>query len=175
VLSCRESPGNLQRNRSRAASLSSRLLLITRHVPPQSRTCVAEPSLSSKAVRFRWSLQPIPDGARVSHTTREYSRHQDRLSDEPCVMRRCNLSSYYKRLCTEDRRTFDRWLLANAIFGSIFAVVLIAMAFAGSRSIAPRDAAVASGTQDSAAIGKSQRPLADGRNTGFHTSLPLLH
>src|SRR5262245_11970843 len=98
-------------------------------------------------------------------------------------MERCNLSfcdkrlsaDYYKRLSAEDRRTFDRWLLANAIFGSIFAVALIAMAFAGSRSIAPRDAAVASGTQYPAAIRKSLRPLADGRNTDFHTSLPLLH
>jgi hypothetical protein len=89
---------------------------MTRHLPPQSRTRVAGPSLSSKAVRFRWSLQPVPDG----------------------------LPSYYERLSAEDRRAFDRWLLANAVFGSIFAAVLVAMAFAGSRSIALRDAAVAS-------------------------------
>jgi hypothetical protein len=75
-----------------------------------------------------------------------HSRHQARLSDERCVMEGCNLPSYYWRLSAEDRRTFDRWLQANAIFGSIFGAVLFAMAFAGSRSIAPRDAAVASGT-----------------------------
>jgi hypothetical protein len=90
---------------------------MTRHVPPQSRTRVAGPSLSSQAVRFRWSLQPVPD----------------------------DLPSDYNRLSAEDRRTFDRWLLANAVFGSIFAAVLVAMAFAGSRSIALRDAAVADG------------------------------
>ena len=33
-----------------------------------------------------------------------YSRHQVRLSDERCVMGRCNLPSYYKRLSAEDRR-----------------------------------------------------------------------
>jgi hypothetical protein len=90
---------------------------MTRHVPPQSRTRVAGRLLSSQAVRFRWSLRPVPD----------------------------DLPSYYERLSAEDRRAFDRWLLANAVFGSIFAAVLVAMAFAGSRSIALRDAAVASG------------------------------
>jgi hypothetical protein len=75
-----------------------------------------------------------------------HSRHQVRSSDERCVMEWCNLPSYYWRLSAEGCHTFDRWLKANAIFGSIFAVVLIAMAFAGSWSIAPRDAAVASGT-----------------------------
>src|SRR5262249_50900266 len=119
---CRKSPANLQRNSSQAASLSSRLLLATRHVPPQFRT-----------------------GA----------------SDERCVMGRCNLSSYYKRLSpdyykrlsAEDRRTFDRWLQANAIFGSILAALIIAMAFAGSRSMGPRDAAVAGGTTAASEVG----------------------
>jgi hypothetical protein len=72
-------------------------------------------------------------------------------------MGRCNLLSYYQRLSAEDRRTFDRWLQANAIFGSIFAVALIAMAFAGSRSIAPRDAAVASGTTTPFEVGASEQ------------------
>jgi hypothetical protein len=65
--------------------------------------------------------------------------------------------SYYKRLSAEDRRTFDRWLQTNAIFGSIFAAVLIAMAFAGSRSIALRDAAVASGTKTAFEVGASEQ------------------
>ena len=58
------------------------------------------------------------------------------------------------------RRTdaeFDRWLQANAIFGSIFAAVLIAMAFAGSRSIALHDAAVASGTTTAFEVGASEQ------------------
>ena len=135
-------------------------------------------------VRFRWSLQPVPDGVRVSRTRRDvraglanerdiagssalrriaqrcsalYSRHQVRLSGERCVMGRCNLLSYYQRLSAEDRRTFDRWLQANAIFGSIFAVALIAMAFAGSRSIAPRDAAIAGGTTTPFEVGASEQ------------------
>jgi hypothetical protein len=86
-----------------------------------------------------------------------YSRRQVRLSDEWCVMGRCNLPPYYKRLSAEDRRTFDRWLQANAIFGSIFAAVLIAMAFAGSRSIALHDAAVASGTTTAFEVGASEQ------------------
>ena len=55
------------------------------------------------------------------------------------------------------RRTFDRWLQANAIFGSIFGAALIAMAFAGSRSIAPRDAAVASGTTTGYEVGAPEQ------------------
>lgn len=102
---------------------------------PQSRTRVAGPSLSSKAVRFRWSLQPVPDG----------------------------LPSYYERLSAEDRRAFDRWLLANAVFGSIFAAVLVAMAFAGSRSIALRDAAVAGGTPAAFEVGASEGTVREPR------------
>ena len=66
------------------------------------------------------------------------------------------LPSYYERLSAEDRRAFDRWLLANAVFGSIFAAVLVAMAFAGSRSIALRDAAVAGGTPTAFEVGASE-------------------
>jgi len=73
-------------------------------------------------------------------------------------MERCNLpSDSYSRLSAEDRRTFDRWLQANVIFGSIFAVVLIAMAFAGFRSIASRNA-VTSGTTTAYEFGASEQP-----------------
>jgi hypothetical protein len=85
------------------------------------------------------------------------SRHQVCSLDERSVMGRCNLPCYCKRLSAEDRRTFDRWLQANAIFGSIFAAVLIAMAFAGSRSIALRDATVASGTTTAFEVGASEQ------------------
>jgi hypothetical protein len=42
-----------------------------------------------------------------------------------------------------DQCTFDRWLTANAIFSLIFAIGIIAMALAGSKSVGPGDAAVA--------------------------------
>ena len=36
----------------------------------------------------------------------------------------------YQKMSPEDQRRFDRWLQSNAIFGSIFAIGLLAMAFA---------------------------------------------
>jgi len=137
---------NLQGNsREIGAGLQAsffRLLLVTRHVPPQSRTGVAAPSVSSKPVRCRWTLQLVPGPFGLGS-----SRIFADLGGRPrCIMGRCNLPFYYKRLSAEDQRTFDRWLQANAIFGSIYAVVFIAMAFAGSKSIAPRNAAVAGGS-----------------------------
>jgi len=55
----------------------------------------------------------------------------------------CNIAFYYRTLSSEDQRAFNRWLKANAIVGAIFAIGLIAMALAGSRSAVPRDAEVA--------------------------------
>jgi hypothetical protein len=52
-----------------------------------------------------------------------------------CIVRQ------YRAMSPEDRRTFDRWLKANAVFGSIFAAGLFAMALAGSTG--PHDATVA--------------------------------
>jgi len=59
------------------------------------------------------------------------------------------IAFYYTRLSREDRRTFDRWLKANAIVGAIFATGLIVMALTGSRFVGPRDAEVASRTKAS--------------------------
>src|ERR1700752_5111721 len=59
------------------------------------------------------------------------------------------IGSSYRGLSREDRRTFDRWLKANAIVGAIFATGLIVMALTGSRSVGPRDAELASRTQAS--------------------------
>ena len=64
-------------------------------------------------------------------------------------MGRGKIASYYERLSPEDQRTFDRWLTANAIFGLIFAIGVIAMALAGSKSVGPGDAAVATSTRAS--------------------------
>jgi len=33
----------------------------------------------------------------------------------------------YKSMSPDDRRTFDRWLNANAIFGLVFAAVVVAI------------------------------------------------
>ena len=98
-------------------------------------------------------------------------------------MGRCNLSFYYKRLSAdnykrlsaEDRRTFDQWLQANAILGSIFAVLMIAMAFAGSRSIAPRDAAVATGTTAASEVGVSQQHRKQTEVVSKHTLSTAVH
>jgi hypothetical protein len=54
-----------------------------------------------------------------------------------------------KQMSAKDQRSFNRWLKANAILGSIFTAGIIAMAVAGSISAGPRDAAVASSTSAS--------------------------
>jgi hypothetical protein len=48
----------------------------------------------------------------------------------------------YQKLSPEDRRTFDRWLKANAIFGAVLAVGMLAMALANINSVGP-DAEIA--------------------------------
>ena len=72
----------------------------------------------------------------------------------------------YKSMSPDDRRTFDRWLNANAIFGLILAAGVVAMAFAGSRTVGSRDATMADnrGASDSAAA------PARGRQTGMPSS-----
>jgi hypothetical protein len=67
------------------------------------------------------------------------------------------IAFYYTRLSREDRRTFDRWLKANAIVGAIFATGLIVMALTGSRSVGPRDAELASRTKASDVAVSEQR------------------
>jgi hypothetical protein len=72
-------------------------------------------------------------------------------------MGRGGIASYYSGLSREDRRTFDRWLKANAIVGAIFATALIVMALTGSRSVGPRDAELASKTKASDVAVSEQR------------------
>src|SRR6266852_4341483 len=67
------------------------------------------------------------------------------------------IASYYTGLSREGRRTFDRWLKANAIVGAIFATALIVMALTGSRSVGPRDAELASRTKASDVAVSEQR------------------
>ena len=68
-----------------------------------------------------------------------------------------NIAFYYEKLSPEDQHTFNRWLKANAIGGAIFAIALIAMALAGSRSVGPRDAELASRTKASDVAVSEQR------------------
>jgi hypothetical protein len=44
-------------------------------------------------------------------------------------------------MSTEEQRSFDRWLKANAIGGLILTAGLLVMALAGTNSAAPRDTA----------------------------------
>jgi hypothetical protein len=64
-------------------------------------------------------------------------------------MERGQIAFRLKRMSAEDQRSFNRWLKANAILGSIFTAGIIAMTVAGSMSAGPRDAAVASSTSAS--------------------------
>jgi len=48
-----------------------------------------------------------------------------------------------RNLLPEDQRTFDRWINANAIFGAILFIGMLAMALAGAHSPRHVDTAVA--------------------------------
>jgi hypothetical protein len=69
------------------------------------------------------------------------------------------ISRSYMKMSPQDRRTFDRWLKANAILGFIFAVGIVAMSVAGFNSGGPRDAAVAENTRTSDVVASEQRRL----------------
>ena len=58
-------------------------------------------------------------------------------------MGKSDIARMYKYMSAEDQRTFDRWLQANTIISLIFATGLIAMSFAGSTAVGPREEAVA--------------------------------
>jgi hypothetical protein len=64
------------------------------------------------------------------------------VAQEGCVMWN-GLSQQYERMSLQDQRTFDRWISANAIFGAVLALGILAMAVAGFHAPGP-DAAIAS-------------------------------
>ena len=72
------------------------------------------------------------------------------------LMAKGKVFQHYKKLSREDQRTFDRWLTANAVVGLILAAGLVAMAFAGLNSVAPRDAVMADGTKAPDAVASEQ-------------------
>jgi hypothetical protein len=60
-------------------------------------------------------------------------------------------------MSAEDQRTFDGWLKANAVISLIFVAGIVAMALAGSRSLEPRDAAVADNSKSSNVVASEPR------------------
>jgi hypothetical protein len=44
------------------------------------------------------------------------------------------ISRFYKTMSPEDQRVYNRWLMGNAVIGSILAIGLVAMAIAGFNS-----------------------------------------
>jgi hypothetical protein len=61
------------------------------------------------------------------------------------------LSQQYERMSPDDQRTFDRWISANAIFGAILALGVLAMAVAGSNAPGP-DAAMSTSPKPSSVL-----------------------
>ena len=55
----------------------------------------------------------------------------------------------YQKLSPEDKRTFDKWLEANAIFGAILFIGMMAMAWVGFNSVGQTDATIAAGSKSS--------------------------
>jgi hypothetical protein len=53
-----------------------------------------------------------------------------------------NQTSHH-RMTPRELREFNKWLQANTILGSILAIGMLAMAYAGSNSLAPSDVAMA--------------------------------
>jgi hypothetical protein len=49
-------------------------------------------------------------------------------------MRKGYISRFYKTMSPEDQRIYNRWLMGNAVIGSILAMGLVAMAIVGFNS-----------------------------------------
>src|SRR5262245_52529224 len=77
---------------------------------------------------------------------------------ERCVMGKGKIAEQYRRLSPEDQATFNRWLRGNAVFGSLIAIGLTAMAIAGYRSGVSQEVEVA-GVERAAADLLGMAPL----------------
>jgi hypothetical protein len=53
----------------------------------------------------------------------------------------------YEKMSSEDRRKFDKWIVANAILGAVCAAGILAMAFAGFNSPGRSDAMIAANSK----------------------------
>ena len=69
------------------------------------------------------------------------------VAQEGCVMWN-GLPQQYERMSQEDQRTFDSWMRANAIFGAVLALGILAMAVAGFNAPEP-DAAMSASAKAS--------------------------
>ena len=58
------------------------------------------------------------------------------------------LPHQYEKMSLEDQRTFDRWIKANATFGAVLALGILAMAVAGLNAPRP-DAAMSASAKAS--------------------------
>ncbi|HEY0440144.1 MAG TPA: hypothetical protein VGD36_08710 [Xanthobacteraceae bacterium] len=63
-------------------------------------------------------------------------------------MTKGQLLARYKDLSAEDQRTFNRWLTANAVIGSLFALAVAAMAFNASPVPGPGPATATASTSE---------------------------
>ena len=72
----------------------------------------------------------------------------------------------YRTMSAEDRHTFDRWLKANAVLGSIVAGGLFAMAMAGGSGFGPGQAVAQSA--EASEISEAQTPSASNEPLSVH-------
>jgi hypothetical protein len=79
------------------------------------------------------------------------------------------ISRFYKTMSPEDQRVYNRWLIWNAIIGSILAMGLMAMAIAGFNS-APSPTVATSKTPD--VIASKARPNNISAPSRSHTLAP---
>jgi hypothetical protein len=63
----------------------------------------------------------------------------------------------YRHLSSDERAAFRRWLMANAVVGSILAIGIVAMAVAGYRSGPPPEIELA-GIEKASSVGSWDKP-----------------
>ena len=81
------------------------------------------------------------------------------VAQEGCVMWN-GLPQQYERMSQEDQRTFDSWMRANAIFGAVLALGILAMAVAGFNAPGP-DAAISASPKASNVVAADLKWQAD--------------
>jgi hypothetical protein len=65
-------------------------------------------------------------------------------------MGNANIRKLYSSISSEDQRTLDRWVRANAVIGLIFAALIGGMAMAGWMAVGPPE--IANGRQPVSAV-----------------------
>jgi hypothetical protein len=80
------------------------------------------------------------------------AKNRARLPQSGRVMGNANIRKLYSSISSEDQRTLDRWVRANAVIGLIFAALIGGMAMAGWMAVGPPETAVANGRQPVSAV-----------------------